>query len=95
MIFILLKTYSQNENRVRSAFLKCRWLSHTSVLREAEGMGRLNIGAVEKAVFGGHDRLEVSGQVSHKFVIIGYIPTVYTTFRGFFSYVIIILPKTC
>lgn len=80
MIFILLKIHSQNENRVRSAFLKCRWLNRTSVLREAEGMGKLNIGAVEKAVCGGHERLKVAGQVSHKFVIIGYIPTVYTTF---------------
>lgn len=78
MIFILLKAHSQNENRVRSAFLKCGWLNHTSVLRETKGMGKLNIGAVEKAVCGGHERLNVSGQESHKFVIIGYIPIVST-----------------
>lgn len=44
-----------------SAFLKCEWLNRTSLLREAEGTGKLNIGAVEKAVYGGHERLKVSG----------------------------------
>lgn len=48
MIFTLLKSNSRNENRVRSAFLKCGWLSRTSVLRETEGTGKLIIGAVEK-----------------------------------------------
>lgn len=47
-------------------------------------MWKLNIGAVEKAVCGGHERMKVSGQVSHKFVIIGYIPVVSTDFRFFF-----------
>lgn len=83
MIFTLLKSNSQNENRVRSAFLKCGWLNHTSVLRETEGTGNLIIGAVEKAVCGSHERLKVSGQVSHKLVIIGYIPIVSTNFKFF------------
>lgn len=48
MIFTLLKSNSRNENRVRSAFLKCGWLNHTPVLRETEGTGKLIIGAVEK-----------------------------------------------
>lgn len=61
---------------MRSTFLKCGWLNHTCVLREPEGTGKLNIGAVEKAVCAGHQRLKVLGQVSHKFVIIGYIPIV-------------------
>lgn len=80
MTFTLCKIYSQNENRVRSAFLNCRCLNRTFVLRKAEGMGKLNIGAVEKAVCGGHERLKVSGQVSHRFVVIGCKPIVYTNF---------------
>lgn len=55
-------------------FLKYGWLSHTSILRETEGMGKLKIGVVEKAVCRGHERLKVLGKVSSKFVIIGYIP---------------------
>lgn len=39
-------------------------------------MGKLKIDAAEKAVCGDHERLKVSGKVSSKLVIIGYIPIV-------------------
>lgn len=51
-------------------------------------MGRLKIGAVEKAVCGGHKRLKVSVKVSGRFVRIGYVPIVSTPFWcvGFFFF---------
>lgn len=61
-------------------------------MRKTEGMGRLKIDAAKKAVCGDHERLKVSGKVSSKLVIIGYIGIVSTFF---FNYLIILLAKLC
>lgn len=37
-------------------------------------MRKLKIGAVEKGVCGGHERLKVLGKENNSFVIISYIP---------------------
>jgi len=56
-------------------------------------MGRLKIGAVEKAMCGGRESLKVPAKVSSKFVIVGYIPIVSMLF--FKKYLIVLLAKLC